>query len=115
MNRVTSPHNFTFKTKTGIFFGNIVVTFVLYAATHPVTILMLLAFAKLRGYNALMCYLPISLVNFVAGIVTILFKFTKNKQLQTTRESYASINVKHYVVLGFVYCFGYLVPTIRLI
>lgn len=81
MNRVTSPHTFTFKTKTEIFLGNIMVTFVLYAATHPVSILMLLAFAKLRGYNALMCYLPIGLVNFVAGMATLVYKFTKNKQL----------------------------------
>jgi hypothetical protein len=71
MNRVTSPHKFTFKTKTEIFLGNIMVTFVLYSATHPISILMLLAFAKMRGYNALMCYLPIALVNFVAGIISL--------------------------------------------
>lgn len=81
MNRVTSPHKFTFKTKADIFLGNIMVTFVLYAATHPVTILMLLAFAKIRGYNTLMCYLPIALANFIAGVVSIVLKFKKNKQL----------------------------------
>ena len=75
MNRVTSPHKFTFKTNTDIFLGNVMVTFVLYAATHPVTILMLLAFAKIRGYNALLCYLPIALLNFIAGVITLIYKF----------------------------------------
>lgn len=49
------------------------------AFTHPVAILMILAFAKSRGYNALVCYLPIALLNFMVGIVVLCAKFIQKR------------------------------------
>lgn len=88
--------------------------FLSFAFTHPVTMLMILAFAKVRGFNVLMCYLPIALVNFLVGILVLLAKFIKKSPI-LTREAFTIINVKHTCILGFVYTFGYLIPTIRLI
>lgn len=62
-----------------------------------------------------MCYLPIALLNFIVGIVSIAHKFTTNFNHAVWRDSFALISVKHYMVLAIVYSFGYLVPTIRLI
>jgi hypothetical protein len=88
--------------------------FLLFAFTHPVTILMILAFAKSRGYNALMCYLPIALLNFIVGVISLGMKFIQ-KAPEATRDSFTSMSAKHFTILGFVYTFGYMIPTIRLI
>ena len=86
----------------------------LYAFTHPIAILMILSFAKTRGYNVLMCYLPIALLNFILGTVTLMVKMIM-KSTFATSESFTSMSAKHIFVLGFVYTFGYLIPTLRLI
>lgn len=75
---------------------------------------MILALAKIRGYNVLMCYLPIALLNFVVGIGSLIAMLVSKKPLPT-RDSFTSMNAKHVLILGFTYTFGYMIPTIRLI
>lgn len=75
---------------------------------------MILAFARSRGYNALVCYLPIALLNFLVGIVVLSTKFI-SKRPQAYRDSFTSMSAKHFAIIGFAYTFGYLIPTIRLI
>jgi hypothetical protein len=75
---------------------------------------MILAFAKSRGYNALVCYLPIALLNLLIGIVVLSAKFMQ-KRPQASRDSFTSMSAKHFAIIGFAYTFGYMIPTIRLI
>ena len=75
---------------------------------------MILALAKSRGYNDLMCYLPIALLNFLIGVASLFLQFLL-KSPNATRDSFTIMSAKHFAILGFVYTFGYMIPTLRLL
>ena len=57
---------------------------------------------------------PIALGHFITGIVTICVKFKKkkNKEAFDEKATLSSIDAKHSAILGFIYSFGFMIPTI---
>jgi len=106
------------KTERNSFYqlGHPLVAFIMYTLTHHYTLFLVLGYAQIRGCQYILIVMwPVALIQFFIGLYLLSTEIQKANLFITRRPLVAGIKIKHIFFLGFVYAFGYFVPTIVLI
>jgi hypothetical protein len=98
--------------------GSLPFTLLAVAFTHPITLFATLSLARSQDINPLLLLMPLSAVQFLVTVIQIIRKSLWNQKKQvffTSKAQFLNLQVRHMLLLGFVYSFGYIIPTVRAI
>jgi len=90
----------------------------MFAVLQMVTLTKSTTTSTLANISPFMLYLPIAFLQCAVAFISIFARFKAGKvrlAFMTQKTQYANLSIWNILLIGFVYSFGYFIPTLELI